>query len=363
MMFEELGLRFIGSKAALLPFIEENIRKICGTEQSRFGDLFCGTAVVSRHFKKLGYEVIANDNLAFCATSAKAVLLNNHEPSFSNLISSRELKNVQVGKLLATPYDFVLSFLDRITPEPNFIYNEYSPGGTARSRYKRQYFSDANAQKIDAIRGKIAEWQKNQLINEEEASLLIYDLIRATNKIANIAGTYGYFMKEWDARARKPLTLMRSTIVESKKRHEVYQNDANKVAKKLRCEILYLDPPYTWRHYGAYYHLLETIAKWDRPQVSGNSGLRPWQDTKSRYCMRDQASDALQDLVRSANADHIFLSYNNEGLISHKRILSILSERGTPDVIEMKHRKYKSNGIMTEQNVVVERLYHITGRQ
>jgi len=84
-------MRFIGSKAHLLSFIEEIVRRHCGSDIVSFGDLFCGTAVVSRRFKKLGYQVTANDSLTFCATFAKAVLLNNDEPMFSKLIESGEI--------------------------------------------------------------------------------------------------------------------------------------------------------------------------------------------------------------------------------------------------------------------------------
>ena len=101
----------------------------------------------------------------------------------------------------------MLNFLDSLPGEDGFIYREYSPGGTSGSRYVRKYFSDDNARKIDAIRDRIAVWSREDLVTEAEGALLIYDLMKATNRVANIAGTYGFFLKQWDPRAKKPLSL------------------------------------------------------------------------------------------------------------------------------------------------------------
>lgn len=351
-------LRFIGSKSNLLLPIQKIIEQHCGKNINKIcGDLFCGTAAVSKHFKKLGYSVVANDNLVFCSLLAKATLLINEEPKFVKLIESKEIPTNSLGKILAIPYDHVLEYLNKLSGTAGFIYNEYSPTKGDKI-YQRKYFAEKNAKKIDSIREKINKWQIDNLITDAESALLISDLIRATNKVANIAGTYGYFLKEWDPRAEKDLVLRRSEIIPSNKQHLVYQEDANELVKRIKCDILYLDPPYTWRHYGAYYHILETIARWDNPKVKGLSGLRPWEDSKSRYCYRNDALNALQELVENSNANHIFLSYSNDGMISHEQICKILESFERPKIHEIKYRRYKSsNGI--KENVVMERIYYV----
>lgn len=356
-------MRFIGSKESLLPFIEQVIVAYCGNNTNNdanniIGDLFCGTSVVSTHLKKLGYTVIANDNLTFCATLAKASLLINDEPTFSSLMESGEIKKKVRDKLFATPYDEVLSFLNNLSGIEGFIFNEYSPAGTHNKNFKRRYFTDDNAKKIDAIRTKIQDWSTSKLLTEPEEALLLADLLRATNRVANIAGTYGYFMKDWiDSRVWKPLTLVRSPIVNSDKKHMIYQKDANELVKDIKCDILYLDPPYNWRHYGAYYHILETITKWDNPQIKGMSGLRHWEESKSRYSYRDEALNALIELMERAQSKHIFLSYNTEGLISHEEICETLSDFGNLSVEEVPYRRYKSNNGGIQASKVKERIY------
>ncbi len=354
-------MRFIGSKQQLLPFIEQVITTYCGNNtNSTIGDLFCGTSAVSAHFKKLGYTVIANDNLAFCVILAKASLLVNDEPLFSPLIESGELKKETRDKLFPTPYDDVLSFLNHLHGTEGFIFKEYSPSGTHKKKFERRYFTDENAKKIDVIRTKIEEWSTSKLLTEGEEALLLSDLLRATNKVANIMGTYGYFMKDWiDSRVWKPLTLVCSPIVKSNKKHMLYQKDANELVKQIKCDILYLDPPYNWRHYGAYYHILETITKWDNPQIKGMSGLRPWKESKSRYSYRDEALNALAEIIESAQSRHIFLSYNSEGLISHDEIRDTLSTFGELSIEEVPYRRYKSNNGGSQVVKVKERIYYV----
>lgn len=350
-------IRFIGSKTNLLSHIEKLIKQYCDNETNLIcGDLFCGTAVVSSHLKKLGYSVIANDNLTFCTTLAKAILLINNEPQFSKLIESGEIPKKQWKKIVMTPYDQVLYFLNSLSGITGFFYNEYSPNKTGKTQ--RKYFTEKNAKKIDAIREKIAQWQSENLISDSEASLLISDLIKATNKVANIAGTYGYFLKDWDPRTENDLTLTYSEIIPSDKQHFVFKEDANKLVKRIDCDVLYLDPPYTWRHYGAYYHILETLAKWDNPVVDGLSGLRPWEDSKSRYCYRDESEPALKELIENSKAKHIFLSYNSDGLISHEQLFKTLSIINKPIVHEIEYRRYKSNN-GSKENVVKERIYYV----
>ena len=352
-------MRYIGSKERLLSFIESAVSERVTEENYSVGDLFCGTAAVSRSFKQLGKRVTANDSLRFCYVLAKAILGINEEPKFERLIDSGEAGNAGTGKLFSTPYDRVLARLNDIPGEAGFIFREYSPGGTATGQHERRYFSDANAKKVDAIRAQIARWEQAGLLSEAEACLLISDLMRATNRVANIAGTYGCFLKHWDQRAHNPLTLQRSRIVASSQRHYVFCSDALTIASGHRFHVLYLDPPYTWRHYGAYYHILETIAQGDSPAVEGLTGLRPWEEAKSRYCDRSDAANALRELVSVAQFKHLFLSYNSEGLITHEQVMEILALRGKPTCSEINYRRYRSNTGGTENKTLKERLYYV----
>lgn len=352
-------MRFIGSKQQILTFIEDAWRRLVGTGGYYVGDLFCGTGAVSRLFKKLGNKVVANDNLRFGYVCGQAALNVNDEPCFSELFEVREVSDNSQLSLCPTPYDRVLAYLNSLPGTQGFFFREYSPGGTRNRESERRYFSDENAKKIDAIRTKLSYWYETELITEVEYCLLLTDLMRAANRVANIAGTYGCFIKHWDPRASRPLKLLRSAIIPGVFEHEVFCSDANNLAKEKEFDAIYLDPPYTWRHYGAYYHILETIAQGDEPIVSGRTGLRPWEHSKSRYCDRGDAATALRELVGVARTRHLLVSYNDEGLISHDDLMEILGTRGDPRCLEIGYRRYRSNKGGSRRNALKERLYYV----
>ena len=351
------GIRYIGSKERLLSFIEECVLSTVADDAVEIGDLFAGTAAVSKLFKQHQKKITANDNLKCCYVFAQAILGNNQEPGFESL--SDVIRPTLKGNLVATQYDAVLQYLNSLPGEEGFIYREYSPGGSENASHKRAYFVDSNARKIDTIRRQVFSWKNDKLLSEPETCLLLSDLMRAANRVANISGTYGCFNRAWDPRAYKELTLERAQIVPSKYSHKVFCEDANDIAKRMTFDVLYLDPPYTWRHYGAYYHILETIAEGDEPTVSGRTGLRPWTASRSRYSYRDDASKALRELLASATCKHVFLSYNSEGLIAHEEIMDAMRLRGRAKCWEIGHRRYKSNSGGSNNKKVTERLYYV----
>jgi adenine-specific DNA-methyltransferase len=51
-------------------------------------------------------------------------------------------------------------------------------------------------------------------------------------------------------------------------KNKVYNSDINELIKTTSHDVVYLDPPYNERQYSANYHVLETIAKYDNPQIN-----------------------------------------------------------------------------------------------
>jgi adenine-specific DNA-methyltransferase len=339
-----MGIRFIGHKKRLLPGILDVIDNTVDDDVTHIADLFAGTGAVSAGLKSKGYHVIANDILTHCCVLTRAQLLNSQPPSFDKLLDSYpEITEVTNTFVVQTDYSHVLSYLNSLDGTEGFFYKHYAPGGTQSRDEPRQYFTDENAQRIDAIRATIKQWNNDGLLSEAEHSLLLYDLIRATNEIANTAGTYGAYLKEWYERAREPIKLTPAEIPSGPTDHEIHQRDANELAEEISPDAVYLDPPYTKRQYASYYHIPETIAEEDEPDLSGKTGLRPWEEKSSDYCHKKRAPDQLHDLLSRLNTRYIFLSYSTEGHISPDTIEDILSEIGSFELHEFDHPRYKSN--------------------
>ena len=121
--------------------------------------------------------------------------------------------------------------------------------------------------------------------------------------------------------------------------------DANKLIEKISGDILYLDPPYNHREYGANYHLLNTITLYDDFVPRGKTGLREYK--KSLWCKKRTVMIVFEDLIKKANFKYIFLSYNNEGLMSEVQIREILSRYGRYDLVKRQYQRFRAD---KEQN-------------
>ena len=356
-------MRYIGCKNNLLPTIEEVVRKHC-VQDGVFCDLFAGTNSVAAHFKRLGFQIISNDLLYLAYVFGRALIQNSDEPTFSHLTN---LPTVHPSNLFdgMDSYLKTLNYLNQLDgTSDGFIFNTYCPGG--KNRYNRKYLSDKNGQKIDAVRQQIEAWRKDGLITEDEYYTLLLSLLEAVSKVTNISGTYGAYLKGWDARTYKDLTLEAFSPISSDKEQTVYQEDANRLIERIDCDILYIDPPYNSRQYITNYHLLETVARYDNPSVYGKTGMRSYSEVeKSAYCSKVGCLPAFAALIARASAKHIIVSYNSEGIMSEAEILEVLSQKGdAPKLIPIDYRRFKSNsnGAHKRKKNVQEYLFYVESK-
>ena len=250
-----------------------------------------------------------------------------------------ELKNIEIENRRK----FVCDYLSNLEGKKGFIYKNYCPGGTKDQNDQRQYFSDENGKRCDAVRQKIEIWKEENFISDNEYYFLIASLLESIDKCANTASVYGAFLKKLKKTAQNSLILKPAQLIINEQDHEVFNEDVNEVAKKVKGDILYLDPPYNHRQYAPNYHLLETIAKYDNPKIHGKTGLRDYENQKSLYCSKAQVKKAFKDLISKAKVKYIFLSYNNEGLMSLSDIKEIMSSRGEYGYFNKDYARFKAD--------------------
>lgn len=331
-------MRFIGSKVNLLSNIEEFINENITDSPTVFMDMFSGTGTVAEYFKK-DYCIYSNDSLYFSYILQKARIENNHVPRFTKL--------KQRG--ISDPLGFLETAEIIIKPD-YFITHNYSPYNGC----ERMYFSVENASRIDFIRQQINKWKENNLINKKEFAYILATLIEAIPYISNISGTYGAYLKHWDKRALSKLKLQRIEVKDNYYTNKSFNEDANQVIERVRGDVLYIDTPYNSRQYISNYHLLETIARYDYPEIYGKTGLRPYQNTKSAYCSKRDVLNVFSDLIEKAKFRHIIVSYSTEGLMTVDEIEQVLKRHGIADTFNLAripYRKYKSKHKQKESNL------------
>ena len=337
-------MNYIGSKLSLLEFLKESINTTLKLHNEAklskdmvFADLFAGTGIVGTTFKKEGYSVIANDLQHY------SFALNKHFIENTAYLTFDGLSKIYGETPLEERAAFICEFLQNIDGEEGFIYNNYCPGGTQDNDYQRMYYTDDNGKKCDAIRRKIQKWFDNGLVTDEEYYFLLACLIEAIDKVANTASVYGAFLKKIKKSAQKNIKLVPLEIVLSDRDNRVYNSDINELITEIDGDILYLDPPYNNRQYAPNYHMLETISKYDNPDIKGKTGLRNYTDQKSDYCSKRTASKAFEDLISKANFKYIFLSYNCEGIIPIDEIEKIMKKYGEYSCFEQDYKRFKAD--------------------
>jgi len=337
-----LAYRYLGNKTMLSGWI---VDVIASTIQpgSTVADPMCGTAAISEALAARGFSVIASDALLFPVIHATTRLLVKQEPSFE-----------QLGG-----YNTVLNTLNALDPQEGFFFKEYGATGSPTNRDKpRLYFSGENAAKIDAIRFFVRKAHKKGLLTDLEHATLLQNLLLAVNSVANISGTYGYYLSRLSSSALKPIKLEPLEFLDTPKEHRVMRGPIEVIAPRLKADAVYLDPPYTKRQYAGNYHILETIAREDEPTAIGDGGLRPWKDDASDFCYRKKAGVALNKILASLDTRDVFLSYSDDGQIQPDEIIEILSGHGKINTYQRRYTRYRSNSHV-RPGYIYEKLYHV----
>lgn len=328
-------MRYLGNKTKLLGFIENVINKY-KIEGEVFADLFAGTCSVGDYFKDK-YKIIANDYMTFSSIICKAKLLNKTIPRFVKF----------KRKYNANLFDW-LNNREYIVQENYFILLNYTP------RSNRMYFTESNAVKIDGIRLSIEELYKNSDIDEKEYSFLIASLIESVLKVSNTSGTYQAYFKFWESRAQKNFVIEPLEINSTKILHKnlIYNKNTNELVREVSGDIAYIDTPYTTTQYTNSYHLLETITKYDYPEIFGKTGRRCKREF-SGYSNKQRALDEFEDLFRQIQFKHILISYSNQSIVPIDKLIDLakkFASGGNVFVEYLNYREYATNNLSGKGN-------------
>lgn len=294
--------RYLGNKYRILTFIKQIISENCGDFES-FADIFAGTgAVSSAYTDKILYtnDILYSNYLCHLTWFSDEVFDISKVANYINLYNSE--------------FPF----------EENYMTQNFS--GT--------YFSDKVCSKIGFIRENIENESRSGKINSRERAMLITSLLYGIDKIANTCGHYDAYRK--NAELPESFTMCVPEPNENLKHNHCFNEDTNELVKKISADVVYIDPPYNSRQYCDAYHLIENIARWEKPEVFGVAKKMDRTALKSKYCTRE-APAAFEDLIKNITAKYIVVSYNNmakkgndrsNARISDSKILETLENKG-----------------------------------
>lgn len=348
-------IAYIGNKRRLLPFIENAFLNILEEDKNikTALDLFAGSGSVSRLLKTLNLKVYSNDWEYY------SYILN-----YAHIcINEKDVKNMfkHTGGVENTIN--IINNIETINDKDRYISKYYAPldDNNPDLKNERLFYTQYNATRIDIIRHNIEELYKNKAINKKEYYYLLASIIYEGATHTNTSGVFkafhsGFGGRNKDALKRilSPISLKELSLYDGIK-GEVSMLDANEYVLKNKdkhFDLVYLDPPYNQHQYGSNYHLLNTIALWDKPEINreiyingkktDKGGIRKdWVKTKSDYCYKKTAKDAFKNLIDNINASHIILSYSTDGIIDYDDLISILESKGKLKIVTSEYTKYR----------------------
>lgn len=307
--------RYLGNKYKLLPFIKEVVSAHC-RDINIVADLFCGTGAVASAF--MDRKLITNDIL------------------YSNYI---------VNYAWFGPEKYDMAKVSRILESLNNCRGEE---GYFTQNFADTYFSSENCLLIDEIREKTAALRALGEINHREEALLLTSLLYAMDRVAATCGHYDAFRRGAWANTPRLRLLRPDAPVENNPGNKCYNSDINLIAPEICADLVYLDPPYNSRQYCDAYHLLENVARWEKPLVKGVARKMDRTELKSDFST-SKATQAMTTLIESLSCRYILLSYNNMGekgngrsnaKISDHALMEILSRKGTVRLFSFPYRAF-----------------------
>ncbi len=315
-MYKINNRRYTGSKYKLLDWIEDLIVDNC--KGNKFFDVFAGTGVVADRMKGHFHNLIINDFL------------------FSNEV----IYQAFFGK-----GKYSIKKLEEYKAKYNAKKNNSLKDNYFSKEFGNKYFSYHDAKRIGYSREDI-EKQKNKL-SEREYYILIASLLYSADKVANTVGHYDAYRKKVIIEDKFVFELIEIENINNKV--EIYREDANQLVRRIEADIAFIDPPYNSRQYSRFYHLLETLTKWDKPELEGVA-LKPPAENMSDYC-RNSAPNIFEDLINNLRVKYIVVTYNNtynskssssRNKITPEQIKEILEKKGKTTRFEKGHQFFNA---------------------
>lgn len=339
------GVKYIGSKASLideiLTFVNANVP---AQDAKTILDVFTGTTRVGQAFRAKGWQVTSSDLSWAAEAYANAFLIRTAESGARIKGLLAELSGVVAPE--ERPAGWIeRTYCDVVTAEGGIV----------------KMWKPANGRKADLIRDTIAEWEGVGKVSKHEAMILVACLLFALDKVDSSVGVQQAYLKSWAARASNPLVLEDLTFKAGPSgRHIV--GDALSI-EYPEATVAYLDPPYSAHSYATYYHIWDSITRWDKPvvglktnrRIDRVSGAAEFDSTmQSPWNSKGRALGAFMQLVERLPVKYVVISYNDESLVPLEKLVDALKGVYGTAAVTIKKIPYKRNIMCQIGNAAAE---------
>lgn len=349
-------IKYMGSKAAILPFISAELSKVHAAGRP-IVDLFAGACAISGGFGHIS-KIVSNDIQEYSAVVASIYLKRaNKIGSFDIIKLATPIAEAHYS-LLPSDVKYSLSSSlsefnateeqNRALLNKNFNYSHH----LFTRAYSGTWWSAHQCVWIDAIRQVLDDLLEQGKIEKADFNFGLTCLMHAMAYTSQGTGHYAQYR---DAKTeqgmadinkyrhasvplifnRKFDSLLRWHLdnVTDRVEHELQTVDYRECLANLATPaVVYADPPYAFVHYSRFYHAMETVVKYDYPELQQIrnevvKGRYRSERHQSPFCIRTQVKGAFLDLfdgVKSSGSD-LLLSYSNTGMIDIEGLMTLAS--------------------------------------
>lgn len=315
------GVKYIGSKRALVGSILKSVESLA---PKTVLDVFTGTTRVAQAFRKDGWSVVSSD-LSWASETYAALFLQTTD------------EDIPLLESLVKELNAVEGVDDWITKTYCDVQTE--TGGLVRM------WKPKNGRKADAIRNTIQTWEDTGRISHRIAMALVGILILAMDAVDNSVGVQQAYLKTWATRTDNDL-LLRVPADITQGPVGVHHVGNCLAIPYPRATLAYLDPPYSSHSYATYYHIWDSITRWDKPAVVLNTNRRIDRadktfdaSMKSDWNNKKKAITAFEALLDRLPVRYVLLSYSNESLLSLEQLRPLLEKYTSYTVTEIDYTR------------------------
>lgn len=301
------NIRYMGNKAKLLDFIIPEIEKVTN-EGDVICDLMAGTCAISYALKSRN-RIYTNDIQNYSCVISNAIIVGN-----------KSINSKKARELLESDFNENMK---------NYYYSFF------KDHYSDTYFSANQCLEIDSVRYAI-----DKLKQTEYRDILLLALMCSMSTCESTPGHFAQYMNKDHYRLtelRKMSifdTMMEKcddykNIVKSKYINKSFNEDAIRLIKSeefKEVDCVYIDTPYTAEQYSRFYHILETVCRYDNPTIENNKGLYRDDRYKSKFSKNSSVKEAFSEMINllSDKGKTIVVSYSNRGLVGVEDLRKII---------------------------------------
>ena len=336
-------LKYMGSKREILCYIEKAVEDL-HVNSPCFCDLFSGTAVVSAAFLDK-YDVISNDVQQYSSVFANTYSSNIAEKvdvKFREIVVSKAECLVKEFCAKYPKFHFDYSSIsgyedlaDIEKRQQRLIKEDFDLGFSLFAKnYSGTYWSYEQCIWIDSIRA-VAEDYKDSAGYYAILSALIFAMSYTTQSTGHFAqfrdvtrqnvedillyrrkDILSLFVKKLD----ELISVLNTTPIHSMTVTSLDYLDCLRIVPDN--SIVYADPPYSAVHYSRFYHVIETLVRYDHPHLEYKGRYRDDRH-QSPFDKRKEVIKAFQLLFKAVDErkSHLILSYSDNGLVKCDELL------------------------------------------